>query len=113
MVQQQEKAKITKAERERKTAEEQAEQLKKENEQKEIEKQRNFVIKKFEMLSSEQQETVIQTIFEQVGQGIFKVIEDNHLHFAPNSPFNGWLSYFSGTGKSFKGSDAQWNENSR
>ena len=83
MVQQQEKAKITKAERERKTAEEQAEQLKKENEQKEIEKQRNFVIKKFEMLSSEQQETVLQTIFEQVGQGIFKVIEDNHLHFAP------------------------------
>ena len=74
LVKQQEKAKIAKAERERKKAEEQAEQLKKENEQKEIEKQRNFVIKKFEMLSSEQQEMVIQTIFEQVGQGAFKQI---------------------------------------
>ncbi|MDK4587426.1 RepB family plasmid replication initiator protein, partial [Kingella kingae] len=77
LVKQQEKAKIAKAERERKKAEEQAEQLKKENERKEIEKQRNFVIKKFELLSSEQQETVIQMIFKEVGQGAFKQIFQN------------------------------------
>ncbi|HFC7879812.1 TPA: cupin domain-containing protein, partial [Neisseria meningitidis] len=74
MAKQQEKAKIEKAERERKKAEEQAEQARKEKEKQKVEEQRQFLIEQFEVLSPKQQENVINEIFEQVGKGAFKQI---------------------------------------
>nr|WP_239992884.1 hypothetical protein [Neisseria meningitidis] len=74
MAKQQEKAKIEKAERERKKAEEQAEQARKEKEKQKLEEQRQFLIEQFEVLSPKQQENVINEIFEQVGKGAFKQI---------------------------------------
>ncbi|HFC6053591.1 TPA: cupin domain-containing protein [Neisseria meningitidis] len=74
LAKQQEKAKIEKAERERKKAEEQAEQARKEKEKQKVEEQRQFLIEQFEVLSPKQQENVINEIFEQVGKGAFKQI---------------------------------------
>ncbi|HGG8162128.1 TPA: hypothetical protein ACJJJG_001936, partial [Neisseria meningitidis] len=74
LAKQQEKAKIEKAERERKKVEEQAEQARKEKEKQKLEEQRQFLIEQFEVLSPKQQENVINEIFEQVGKGAFKQI---------------------------------------